>query len=383
MNIVFVRITSAYGGAEVYNKYLQEMFVNSQKIQAQFITNSQRLHVELVKQHATSTFISLPFGEIGTKKELLKALLFMPIYFTVWFRTLLASSQKNKIDAICFESMAEKIFLSFLFFFSKTKVYWLEHGPVYASQRSAIILILYKFMCRFCHGIICVSEHTKSDLSNNGIPSALLKVLHIGIDIDKFASDTKEREIAKYRIFNSSHNRTYGYVGSLRFEKGIDEFLLLLSELKKIHQDFRALITGSGTQENFIRGYVRRNGLEKHVILVGEEKKNISSYYKAIDVFMFPTRCLEGLPLVLVEAGASGCMLVSANTHGGVSDILPHAEGGIHYERREKYIPKLAKNLSALSNGEVTQFGKNARSFIGKNFNKTTQARLFEQYLCQ
>jgi glycosyltransferase involved in cell wall biosynthesis len=68
--------------------------------------------------------------------------------------------------------------------------------------------------------------------------------------------------------------------------------------------DSKLLLVGTGTLEKKIRALTSQLSLDDSVIFAGSHS-DVYRYYQAMDVFMLPS-FYEGLPLVLMEAQASG-----------------------------------------------------------------------------
>ncbi|QWU17973.1 Glycosyltransferase involved in cell wall bisynthesis [Paenibacillus sophorae] len=114
----------------------------------------------------------------------------------------------------------------------------------------------------------------------------------------------------------------------------------LLVEAVKTLGDFpelKVLIAGSGPDEQELRKRISSAGLEDKIILLGSvrDKNELRHYYNACELFVLPSR-YEGLPLVLLEAGACGLPAVAFNVMG-VRGLIRDGENGL-----------LAENLDPL-----------------------------------
>jgi phosphatidylinositol alpha-1,6-mannosyltransferase len=107
-----------------------------------------------------------------------------------------------------------------------------------------------------------------------------------------------------------------------------------LPSIRRVHPDVHLLIVGGGPDLDPLRRLAEREGLARSVTFAGPQPwDRIPSYYAAGDIFALPTRArffgteTEGLPLVFVEAAATGLPLVGGNV-GGVSDAVRPGETG-------------------------------------------------------
>ena len=114
-----------------------------------------------------------------------------------------------------------------------------------------------------------------------------------------------------------------GWVGRLSREKGPDVLVEALAAM--YGADWHAAIVGSGPLEQELREAIRRAGLHERVRLTGPVP-DAARYFAAFDVLALTSRT-EGLPIVLLEAIASGVPVVATRV-GGVPDALD-GRGGL------------------------------------------------------
>jgi glycosyltransferase involved in cell wall biosynthesis len=112
---------------------------------------------------------------------------------------------------------------------------------------------------------------------------------------------------------------TIGYVGRLSFEKGPDVLIEALDRLDVSTGPRRTWFAGTGPEETSLRNRVADLGLDD-VSFLGwvDDPRGLLAQ---VDVLVLPSRA-EAVPLVLVEALASGCVVVAADAGGGVRDVL-------------------------------------------------------------
>jgi glycosyltransferase EpsF len=85
-------------------------------------------------------------------------------------------------------------------------------------------------------------------------------------------------------------------------------------ELRRRGKNIRILCAGSGDEDYQARvqDAIRENGLEEHIRLLGV-RRDIDVLMRKSAAFVLPSK-YEGMPLVLIEAQASGLPCVSADT---------------------------------------------------------------------
>ena len=102
--------------------------------------------------------------------------------------------------------------------------------------------------------------------------------------------------------------------------KGWDTLLNVLSKLKKDKKlnNIKLLFVGSGMEEQDFLSLMRKNHLEKDVIVKPfVTQDELVNYYNALDLFIFPTkRRSESLGLVGLEAMACKTFVIGCNLYG-------------------------------------------------------------------
>lgn len=113
------------------------------------------------------------------------------------------------------------------------------------------------------------------------------------------------------------------YAGKLSNSKGLPWLLDAVERLGEQMPDLRLHIAGSGagTEADALRTRIEQ--LAPHVIAHGQvDQAALANLMRQADVFVLPS-FYEGLPLVLVEAAACGCRLVSTELPGVVRELSP------------------------------------------------------------
>jgi len=97
--------------------------------------------------------------------------------------------------------------------------------------------------------------------------------------------------------------------------------------LGKDNRDFRVTIVGAGPQEQGLRAAIREAGLEARVTLAGAlNQEQVRRLYGEADAFVLPSFA-EGIPVVLMEAMASGVPCVTTRITGIPELIRSDDEG--------------------------------------------------------
>ena len=113
-----------------------------------------------------------------------------------------------------------------------------------------------------------------------------------------------------------------GHVGRFMYQKNHTFLIDIFAEIYKRNQNAVLLLIGEGELEEKIREKIHKLGLGQAVIFTGSIP-NVNEMYQAMDVFLLPS-LYEGLPVVGVEAQASGIRSVFSDTvtkEIGITDL--------------------------------------------------------------
>ena len=125
--------------------------------------------------------------------------------------------------------------------------------------------------------------------------------------------------------FAAPHEKLVLLVGRLVYEKGFQLALDALPSVIAEVGNVRFLVAGSGTHERELKEQARRLGLWEHGSFLGWIGDDVlHSLYRIADLCVVPS-IYEPFGLVALEAMASGCPCIVADT-GGLREVVPLGE---------------------------------------------------------
>lgn len=323
--IIFVRTTQAISGAETYNYNLVEGLAKHGDAELFFISDNAAFlnRLQTIALGMPVYKIKGDVVEVGTKKDLLRFLLRLPFYL-VEFISILHSIGRTDKTVLCLQSMSEKIFFTPIVTLLGYTVVWVEHGPLFRTQRSGIIKILYRLCSGLATSIIAVSADTNADLVSGGVDAAKIQTMYIGINTDRFApADAKEKARIKKELGIPPACTVVGYVGSINRTKGVYEAAEIINSLLEKKKNVFGLMVGNGPDDDAV-GELLQTVDGKRCMMVGFTD-HPQQYYKIIDIFLFLSGHQEGLSMSLLEAAFSGTSILASRI-GGNDEILSHLE---------------------------------------------------------
>jgi glycogen synthase len=130
-------------------------------------------------------------------------------------------------------------------------------------------------------------------------------------------------------------------VGRLVYEKGFHLALDALAPVIRRLGNVRFVVAGSGTAEVELKRQARRLGLMKHGTFLGWIGDDmLHSLYRVADLVLVPS-IYEPFGLVALEAMASGCLCVVADT-GGLREVVPD-DGSVGHRFPSRDVEALAE----------------------------------------
>lgn len=191
-----------------------------------------------------------------------------------------------------------------------------EHGPhIFFSPHWWRIDEKFKralFACCISH--FCRSQimmHTPADRWNR------LHIVHCGIDP------------AEYRVTRHSGRGTrLLFTGRLSAMKGIAVLLEAVSKLQDRWPDLVLTLAGDGPEHASLRAEAQRLDVADQVRFLGyQSSQQVRELLCKTDVFVLPSFA-EGVPVVLMEAMASGVPVIATQI-AGIPELVEHGKSGL------------------------------------------------------
>lgn len=212
----------------------------------------------------------------------------------------------------------------------RKKLYHTFHGHVFHSyfspRKTRAFIRIERFLARFSHRIIAVSERTRQELIEFGIASPdKIVVVPLGFDLEPFVNCARLRGELRTELGVSPQTVLVGIVARLVPVKNIPLFLQAASCIAERHENICFVIVGDGECRNDLEAQVQTLELEKHVRFLGY-RRDLDRIYADLDIVTL-TSHNEGLPVSIIEAMASGCVTIATSV-GGVPDLIEDSVTG-------------------------------------------------------
>jgi len=237
----------------------------------------------------------------------------------------------------------------------------------YSSSKETIIHYL-AFHCidleawRGVDHLIVVSQNLKEEMMKKGISNEKISVVYNGVDNEFLKENDYKTSLMILNKYGISNHYCL-YVGRLTSRKGVDYLLYAMKKIREIH----CVVVGDGPQREYLFSLTKTIGIQKRVTFTGYvPKEDLKHLYAAADFLVLPSLA-EGLPLVILEALATGTPVIASRI-AGIPDIISDGYNGIMVPPRD--VDALSKSMQKLAcDPELREkMSHNARRTINEKF---------------
>lgn len=180
------------------------------------------------------------------------------------------------------------------------------HGHSTGSNHPVLNRMLRPVMCLTATDLIACSDVSGKWLYRTRKHT----VLNNAIDLNRFAYSAKIREEVRKEL-QVENSFLIGHIGGFIEPKNHEYLIEIFAEFCKKNKNTKLLLVGEGLKYDEIIRKVEILGLSEYVIFTGR-RMDAYRLYHAMDAFVMPSRW-EGLPLVLLEAQASGLPILASD----------------------------------------------------------------------
>ncbi len=225
-----------------------------------------------------------------------------------------------------------------------------------------------------CQFAVTISDYNRDFLAPYTDQLGKIRIIHCGIDLDKFPFQEKQ---------NFPELITIKSLGRFVEKKGFDTLILAAAELREQRLNFQIEIGGDGPERDKLISLVAEKELEACISFVGAlAHHEVLPWLLQADLFVLACKIdqqgdRDGIPVVLMEAMATGVPVVSTQL-SGIPELIEDGVSGF------LAVPNDPSSLAAKiqeyihQSTAVVTITRQARTTIEQSFNiqKTSQQLL-------
>jgi len=174
--------------------------------------------------------------------------------------------------------------------------------------------------------IIVANSRAVADdvVRREGVDPARIRIIRNGVELPP-PTDESRRRAARAELGVGTDGPVVGCVGTFKRGKGQDRVVTAMAEIARGRPDAWLVFVGDGPERAAVEGQARAAGLER--VRFSGPVPDARTLYDGFDLVVSASDA-EGLPNVLLEAGAAGRPIV-ATAAGGTPEIVMDGETGL------------------------------------------------------
>ncbi|MFH1093633.1 MAG: glycosyltransferase family 4 protein [Candidatus Omnitrophota bacterium] len=303
MKVLLITTHIDFGGISSYTFSLAKALINNGH---EVVCASSQGEMHSIFQKNGIRMITIP---VNTKSELNPKVMMSLI-------RLLVLNRKEKFDVIHAQTRVTQVLAWYMSKLTKIPFLSTCHGFFRHN-------IGRQFFPCWGEFVIAISEAVKKHLMIDFyVPEKKVKLVHNGIDIDKFKILSKRLDL-NYKC------RTVGIIARLSTVKGHKYLIEAMAQVIREFGDARLFIFGQGKIKYELVNQAERLKISSKVFFL-PSISNTAEVLQEIDIFVMPS-VQEGLGLSILEALACGIPVVASNV-GGIPSIIKHDVSGLLVE---------------------------------------------------
>jgi glycosyltransferase involved in cell wall biosynthesis len=173
--------------------------------------------------------------------------------------------------------------------------------------------------------VVAVSAQVRDLLVREGIPAERVTVIHSGIELTRFRSLPRNRDL-RARLGWDDRHFVIGNVAHFAPHKGHAVLLEAMARLRRSLPAARLLLVGDGEERPELTARARSLGLEPSVRFAGFQA-DVPPWLAAFDLFVLPSLSGEGSPGAVKEAMAAGVPILCSDV-AGIREIVEDRVNG-------------------------------------------------------
>lgn len=240
-------------------------------------------------------------------------------------------------------------------------------------KKNLLKQVLRPFSKVYATNYMCCSELAGRWLfGDKAYDSGQVYLLNNAIDLDKFKYNEKLRKERRKELGISDDTLVIGHIGRFVAQKNHTFLIDIFNEVHKKNNNSILLLAGQGPLMEEIKNKVKELKLNYSVRFLGQ-RSDVNELCQAFDVFCLPS-LYEGLPVVGVEAQASGLLCILSNAMTKETKVLDITKFMSLNNTPEEWADSILDDVKRYKRIDTS------KEMTSKNFNIKEEAKKLEKY---
>jgi glycosyltransferase involved in cell wall biosynthesis len=250
----------------------------------------------------------------------------------------------------------------------------ISHGWTAATWRVRCYERLDRFILGWMDAVVCVSRAQADKVRAAGVAEQAIAVIQNAIGADAFVEPQPEVRAEMAGWFAQPPRWIIGAAGRLSPEKAFADYIDAASQVVQQRPDAGFVQFGDGPLRADLERRVAQCGLQGKFVFAGF-RNDLGRFLPNLDVNVMSSYT-EGLPVVLLEAGAAGVPTVATSV-GGIPEVIDDGKSG--YLVAAGDASTLAQRvISLLDNDQQRQtMGRAARDRVRRDFSFSAMSQRY------
>lgn len=210
-----------------------------------------------------------------------------------------------------------------------TKVIYTAHGFHFyegAPKKNWVVFYpIERYFSRMTDVLITIT-HEDYKLASEKMHCKVAHIHGVGVNEERYFQVSNEEKLAmREKMGYTPTQKLILCIGELNANKNQTIAIKAMHRVVEKFPDALLILAGNGPREQFLRDFIKQEGLEKNVQMIGYVT-NLQDYQHVIDVQVCCSK-REGLPLNVVESMLSGNPVV-AGVNRGHRELIHDGENG-------------------------------------------------------
>lgn len=198
------------------------------------------------------------------------------------------------------------------------------------------------------------------------VPHHKMRVIHPGVDTSHFKPDPDVRRTTRRALGLPESQFVWLAAGRLERVKDYPGMLTAFRAVYDGSPEAGLLIAGEGSLEDELRGLAARLGVANSVRFLGFHR-DVNPLMNAADAYVMSS-VHEGLPNVLLEAGACGLPIVTTRAGGAIEAVTPGDTAWVVPVQDGQALGHAMSAVMRLSPARRSQIAAASRRFVEEHF---------------